>query len=408
MRLKCLHIETLARVREELERIGVHPQGCEIMAPKALVRLVKVCDVKPLVANILKQEMLSIGGDAGVAYGCIDCSVASSDVLLIGTVSHYHQLKTKLERQSPQLQEVGEAALRLALEEPSANWVWQCRDISLPVASRTLIMGIINVTPDSFSDGGSYLDQGGAIELGRRFAAEGADIVDIGGESTRPGAQPVPPDEEMRRVLPVIEQLKAETQIPISLDTRKSKVAQAGLDLGVDIINDVTGLRGDSQMKEVVAGARAGVVIMHMQGTPQTMQENPTYDDLLGELEEFFSVQMHTASQAGITPEQLVIDPGIGFGKTVAHNLEILGNLKRLRSSAGRPILVGVSRKSFIGKILNLPVEERFEGTAAAVAASVLNGANIVRVHDVKAMRRVVDVVDALANAAKGASMENA
>ncbi len=407
MRLKRLHIDTMAQVKAELERIGVHPQGCEIMAPKAVVRLIKVFEVKPWVANILKQEMLSIGADAGVAYGCIDCSVSLSDVLLIGTVSHYCQLKAKLERQSPQLREIGDAALRMALEESSARWVWQCRDVQLHPGARTLIMGIINVTPDSFSNGGPYLDPKSAVELGKRLAAEGADILDIGGESTRPGAQPVPADEEMRRVLPVIEQLKAETQIPISLDTRKSEVAQAGLDLGVEVINDVTGLRGDSRMKDVVARAHAGVVIMHMQGTPQTMQLNPTYEDLLGELEDFFSTQMQMGNEAGIMPEQVVIDPGIGFGKTLAHNLEILTNLARLRSAAARPVLVGVSRKSFIGKILDLPVEERLEGSAAAVAAAVLNGADIVRVHDVKAMRRVVGVADALANRGNLATQEN-
>ena len=254
---------------------------------------------------------------------------------------------------------------------------------------------------------GSMFDSKSAVELGKRLAAEGADILDVGGESTRPGAQPVTVDEEMRRVLPVIEQLKAEIQVPISLDTRKSEVAQAGLDLGVEIINDVTGLRGDSRMKDVVARAHAGVVIMHMQGTPQTMQLNPTYEDLLGELEDFFSTQMQMGNEAGIMPEQVVIDPGIGFGKTLAHNLEILTNLARLRSAAGRPVLVGVSRKSFIGKILDLPVEERLEGSAAAVAAAVLNGADIVRVHDVKAMRRVVRMVDALANRGNLATQEN-
>lgn len=407
MRLKRLHIDSMAQVKDELERIGVHPQGCEIMAPKAAVRLIKVFGVKAWIANILKQEMLSIGADAGVAYGCIDCSVALSDVLLIGTVSHYHQLKAKLERQSPELREIGEAALHMALEEPLAQWVWQCRDVSLQLGTRTLIMGIINVTPDSFSDGGAYLDPKNAVELGKRLVAEGADILDIGGESTRPGAQPVTADDEMRRVLPVIEQLKAVTHIPISLDTRKSKVAQAGLDLGVEIINDVTGLRGDSQMKDVVAQARAGAIIMHMQGNPQTMQVSPTYQDLLGELEDFFTMQMQMANKAGITPAQVVVDPGIGFGKTLVHNLEILQNLARLRSTVQRPVLVGVSRKSFIGKILDLPVEERLEGTAAAVAVAVLHGADIVRVHDVKTMRRVVGVVDALVNCGNLATQDS-
>ena len=395
MQLKRLHIDTQEQVKEELERIGVHPQGCEIMVPKAIMRLIKIFDVKAWVANILKQEMLSIGGDAGVAYGCIDCSVSSSDVLLIGTVSHYRQLKAKLERQSAQLCEIGDAALRMALEEPSARWVWQCRDVSLSLGARTLIMGVINVTPDSFSDGGRYLEPESAVELGRKLAAEGADILDIGGESTRPGAQPIAVDEEMQRVLPVIKQLKAEMQIPISLDTKKSDVAQAGLDLGVEIINDVTGLRGDTRMKDIIAKARAGVVIMHMQGKPQTMQLNPTYENLLGEMEDFFSNQIQVANETGIKPEQMVIDPGIGFGKTVEQNLELLNRTNEIKS-LGFPLLIGPSRKSFIGYTLDLPPDQRAEGTAATVAVAILRGADIVRVHDVEMIARVAKMTDAV------------
>jgi len=255
-------------------------------------------------------------------------------------------------------------------------------------------MGILNVTPDSFSDGGRYLDPDAAVARAKEMAAEGADIIDIGGESTRPGAEPVGADEELRRVLPVIERLGGDCP-PVSIDTSKAAVARAALAAGASIVNDVTALRGDREMAAVVAESGAGLVLMHMRGEPRTMQKNPRYDDVVGEIGAFFEERLDFARRAGIAPEQIVLDPGIGFGKTLSHNLEILrrlGEFLRL----GRPVLVGPSRKSFIGHILGTPVEQRLEGTAAAVAAAVLGRASVVRVHDVKEMRRVALVAEAI------------
>jgi len=270
---------------------------------------------------------------------------------------------------------------------------WLCRDRVLDLA-QVGIMGILNVTPDSFSDGGCHVDPQTAIGHARAMAAAGATIIDIGGESTRPGAQPASADEELYRVMPVIEELTGDNLL-LSIDTSKAPVARAALEAGVRIVNDVTALRGDPEMAGVVAESSAGVVLMHMLGTPRTMQNNPTYGDVIADIARFFQGRRQRALQAGIADAQIVFDPGIGFGKTVKHNLEILRRLGELRE-LGRPILVGPSRKSFIGEVLGLGVNDRLEGTAAAVAAAGLAGASIVRVHDVQAMLRVARLSEAI------------
>ncbi len=254
-------------------------------------------------------------------------------------------------------------------------------------------MGVLNVTPDSFSDAGRYLDPDRAVAHGEQLAADGADFLDIGGESTRPGADPLPVGEEIRRVVPVIEKLVRRIGIPISIDTYKSGVAKAALDAGASIVNDISGLTFDEAMLEVVVQHNATVVLMHMAGTPKTMQENPRYVNVVSEVRDFLARQAERASSFGV--KQIIVDPGIGFGKDLDHNLDLMRNL-RAASPPGYPILVGPSRKSFIGKILQVTVDERLEGTAAAVAACVLRGAHIVRVHDVKEMIRVALVADAL------------
>lgn len=266
---------------------------------------------------------------------------------------------------------------------------------------RTLVMGVLNVTPDSFYDGGRYTRVEAAIAHALQMVEEGADILDIGGESTRPGSQPVSEDEELRRVMPVIEAIRQRIDIPLSIDTTKSRVAQMALQAGVCLVNDISGLGFDPRMAEVVAQYGALCCIMHIQGTPQTMQINPHYHDVIREICDYFEERIALAQQAGIPRERIWIDPGIGFGKTLTHNLQILRQLREF-TRFGLPVLVGTSRKSFIGKILgDLPPEERLEGTAATVAIAILHGASVVRVHDVKPMVRVARVADAIARLAE-------
>jgi dihydropteroate synthase len=258
-------------------------------------------------------------------------------------------------------------------------------------------MGIVNVTPDSFSDGGRFVDPDAAAAHGRRLIEDGADIVDIGGESTRPGSDPVPADEERRRVVPVVERLAAASSVPVSIDTRKAEVAAAALEAGAAIVNDVSAGR-DPEMFAVVRERTAAMVLMHMKGEPKTMQEAPHYDDVVGEVHEFLRERIEAAAFGGIDPERVAIDPGIGFGKDLEQNLTLMHRIDALLD-LGRPVVVGPSRKRFIGSLLDLPENERVEGTAGAVAWMVARGAHVVRVHDVKQIVRVVRVVDAIAGA---------
>ncbi len=260
---------------------------------------------------------------------------------------------------------------------------------------QTAVMGILNVTPDSFYDGGKRLDPPRAIEHGLKLAEDGADIIDIGGESTRPGAPPVSAEEEIERVIPVIRGLRRSVALPLSIDTYKARVARAALEEGADLVNDISALRFDSEMVSLVAAEKVPVVLMHMQGTPQTMQAHPAYRNVLEEVKEFLSSRIRVAVGAGVEPGKIIIDPGIGFGKNLDHNLTLLRGLSAFRSLAC-PLLVGASRKTFIGKILELGPEERLEGSLAAAVAAVMNGANILRVHDVKEAKRALRVADAL------------
>ena len=260
-------------------------------------------------------------------------------------------------------------------------------------SDRTLLMGVLNVTPDSFSDGGQYLDPGRAVERGLEMVANGADIVDVGGESTRPGAGTVSESAELERVLPVIESLASRTDVPLSVDTRKSAVARRCVEAGAAVINDVEGLR-DPAMVEVAAELGASVVVMHMRGTPATMQRDTAYADVVTEIRDYLEARVAVARRAGIA--EIAVDPGLGFGKSARQNFEILARLREI-ADLGLPVLIGPSRKSFLGSLPSaLPPEERLEGSLAAVAAGVMNGAAVVRVHDVRPCRRVLDVLDAV------------
>jgi len=279
------------------------------------------------------------------------------------------------------------------------EFVLRCREGDLQLGARTLVMGVLNVTPDSFSDGGLFLETHRAIEHGLRMAEEGADIIDVGGESSRPGSDPLPLDAELERIIPVIEALTSRLQIPLSVDTYKAQVAERAIEAGAQMINDISGLRFDPQMPAVAARFDTPLIIMHIKGTPKTMQQDPTYEDLMGEIIAYLREGIERAERvAGVDPHQVIVDPGIGFGKRVEDNLMILNRLDEL-NCLGRPLLIGTSRKSFIGAVLDREVDQRAIGTLATVAVSALKGAHIVRVHDVAPARQAVDMVDAIINA---------
>jgi len=271
----------------------------------------------------------------------------------------------------------------------------QFKNKKLNLSSRTHIMGALNVTPDSFSDGGKFFKLEDAVRQGMKMIEEGADIIDVGGESTRPGSDPVPTEEELSRVIPVIGSLSKKIDVLISIDTYKAEVAKQALDAGAQMINEISALRFDPEMKKIASEYKVPINLMHIKGTPKNMQKDPSYEDVMGEITEYLKQSIEIAQDAGIDPKKIIIDPGIGFGKRLEDNLNILKNLKKF-CILNCPILIGCSRKSFIGKILDLPVEERLEGSLAALAVAVMNGANIIRVHDVKESRRVAKLVDAI------------
>lgn len=266
---------------------------------------------------------------------------------------------------------------------------------SLRFEEKTVIMGVLNVTPDSFSDGGHYFSKENAVNQALALEAEGADIIDVGGESTRPYAEKVSLEQELERVIPVIEGIRDAVKVPISIDTYKAKVARKALDAGASIINDISALRFDPEMVSVAAEAGVPLILMHMKGTPGDMQNNPVYNGLMGEITDFFKERIEKAERGGIARDMLILDPGIGFGKSFDHNLEIIRDLEEL-SILDRPLLLGSSRKAFIGNILDNEPEERDTGTMATLSAGILNGAHIVRVHNVKMARETVKVVDSI------------
>ncbi|MDD5286810.1 MAG: dihydropteroate synthase [Desulfuromonadaceae bacterium] len=392
---RALAISTPDQSRIELERIGADHAGVAMMAGKMLTRCIRINSLQCRQANILKQEMLGLGGDAAVARGTVACSIKSTDAILIGTDKQLNLLCGKLKSQPFGLPLLADLLTELlaGLGRPPERWITPRREFSL---KRPLIMGILNLTPDSFSDGGLFDKPGCAIEHALKMEAEGADIIDIGGESTRPGARQVGADEEMGRIMPVIEQLCGKLSCAISVDTRKSVVARAAVSAGVEIINDVSGFNFDPEMAVVTADSGAAAVLMHARGKPDEMQRDTVYADLMSEIAGELQNSVSLALQAGVSRDRIAIDPGIGFGKDSSGNLEILRRLAELKS-LGLPILIGTSRKSFIGNVLGQDTaSERLYGTLATVALSVANGASILRVHDVHAMREAADMAQAV------------
>ncbi|AMV71595.1 dihydropteroate synthase [Desulfuromonas carbonis] len=379
---RLLTVSDESGARRELELIGCDPGGIERMAPKMLGRLVKITAVPCRAANVIKQEMLALGGDAAVARGTVACAHPATDLILIGTQRQLLKLSRKLATQPFGLAEISHQlrGLLTALNAPANTLCGRSCHLD---CTRPLIMGILNLTPDSFSDGGRYLGREAALQQARQMVAEGADLIDIGGESTRPGAPAVTAEEEIERVLPVLEALARDCPLPLSVDTSKSQVARAALAAGAEFINDISGFNFDPEMAATVAAAGAGAFLMHTRGRPQTMQQDTVYGDLAGEVLAGLAASLQQARAAGIDEERLAVDPGIGFAKDVAGNLEVLRRLPEFLS-LGRPLLLGTSRKAFIGRILDQPDPgRRLYGTLATVALGVAGGARIFRVHDV-------------------------
>jgi len=392
--IRCLNITNASEAIHHMEEVGVDVTGMELMKGKTLHLNFKVEGIDPRTANLLKQEMLSLGGDAALDGRGLDCSLKSTDAILIATQRQFEKLILKLD-QHPRLQSLSQSLRETLKNILRTDFSIRCRKRTFKLGGRTLLMGILNVTPDSFSDGDLYFNREKAIAHGLRMVEEGADLLDVGGESTRPGSKPLGLEEELRRVIPVIESLAKEIDVPISIDTYKSAVAQKAIEAGAEMINDISGLHFDPGLAQVAAQGDIPLILMHIRGTPETMQKDVQYDSLFSELLQYLKDSIQKAESAGLDPEQIIIDPGIGFGKTLEDNLLIIKNLSELRV-LGKPILLGTSRKNFIGKILNSDTADRLEGTLSSIAIGVLNGAQIIRCHDVLQAKKAIAIADAV------------
>ena len=388
--MRFIEIDEPKTLYHVLAESGLSDIQIEDWNRKAFTYLFKATALESDRATFLKQAMVSLGGN-GTVY---EDPAKQFQVILLGNLHQYHQLANQIDDPSYGLEKVA-IMLRehlVHLSKP-VSFELDCGCQILHLSERTHIMGILNATPDSFYDGGQYFSHDRAAERIFEMVAEGADLIDIGGESTRPGSNPVGIDEEIKRVIPIIELVKGKIPVPISIDTRKSEVAEAAIESGAHMVNDVSGLRFDLKMASVTANYHVPIVVMHMKGLPKDMQQNPEYTDLIGEIYDGLEQSIHIALDHGIAKDKIIIDPGIGFGKTWDANFILLKRIKEF-NSLGCPMLVGVSRKSFIGKALNLKENERLMGTAAAVAVSSLKGVHLMRVHDVKEMVQVARIVD--------------
>lgn len=390
--IRILKMDDTESILHRLGYEGIRPTHQEIdkIAPKNCILLIK--NQESGILNLLKKEILFHGGSA--YYG------TENSLLLSGKEEVLRLLVESMEgidgEASVIAMEIKDAMSRYLKKE----FILSGKDFSFDLSKKTHIMGILNMTPDSFSDGGLFLDEDKALVHARKMVDEGADIIDIGGESTRPGAKPVTAQEEKKRVISLIEKLSREIQVPISIDTYKSEVAKAALEAGARIINDISGFRFDQGMAKLAAEKETPVIIMHMKGTPLEMQDMPSYSSVMSEVYCFLKDRIEYAVSAGIRHEKIIVDPGIGFGKRISDNLEILNDIDELKG-LGCPILMGTSRKSFIGKILDLPEGERLEGTAATIAVGMLKGVHILRIHDVGPMVRFTRMLDAIKNSDK-------
>ena len=385
---RLISLKNREEIRREMARINVDRGGIGVMEPKSRFCTIKVTGLPLKAGLLLKQEMLSRGAEAALPREAIALTPERVDVILAGTVKHYRELAKKLKAQPFGLPALGEKILRIIANTEKERTELVMGRFRLPLGQRTLVMGVLNVTPDSFSDGGRFARLDEAFRQAERMVREGADMIDVGGESTRPGYQPISPEEELDRVLPVIEKIKSELEIPVSIDSHKAAVVKEALQAGADMVNDIWGLKADPEMAGVVASFHVPVCLMHN-------RKKAVYQELLGDIVSDLEESLVLAREAGIEEEKMIIDPGIGFAKNVEENLEVLHRLEELHT-LGLPMLLGTSRKSLIGKTLDLPMEERLEGTAATVAVGIMKGVDLIRVHDVKEMKRVAVMIDAV------------
>lgn len=383
-------------LKKEIEKVDAYPDSFPIFEKKSKIIPLKLYDISSPTANILKQEMLSLGGDLVVHKNVVNCKVEKTDVIFLGTLKQYELLIKKIERQKyfdiPRvLKELQDYLEKRKVESIETLWGKKLN------FNRTLIMGVINVTPNSFYAGSRKEKIEEILKTASDMVENGVDIIDIGGESTRPGSEPVSEEEELNRVIPAIEVIRENfPDLVISIDTYRAKVAKEALEKGADMVNDISGLMFDKELVKVIADSKAPLILMHIKGTPENMQQNPYYDDVIKEIIEYFLERMEFAESFGVDLSKVIIDPGIGFGKRYEDNLEILARLRELKSLK-KPILIGASRKAFIGKALgDVPPEERLEGTLGITALCVLNDVDIVRVHDVKENKRVIKVLEAI------------
>ncbi|MCL4384860.1 MAG: dihydropteroate synthase [Actinobacteria bacterium] len=398
-KIRQIFINNKSDAFNEFIKIGATPPGAEIMSEKIINIAIKVDDIDNRAANILKQEMLVRNGDVVTSREALYSSGSKSDVIIFGTKKNIRSMVEKIK-----LQPFGLKNLSLELEEflnklekDEANNILRIAKKEFNIKKQTVIMGIVNVTPDSFFDGGEYFKLEDAYKRVDKIVGEGADIIDVGGMSTRPGSKPVSLEDELERTIPVVRYIKKNYDISVSIDTYRSQVASEAIQAGAEIVNDISGLNFDKDLKKIIADSGSYLVLMHMQGNPQNMQENPSYKDVTGEIYNFFNNQILLALEAGIKSENIIIDPGLGFGKTLEHNFIIIKKLADFKS-LGYPILIGASRKSFTGALLNLPPNERLESSLAAATICVLNGASILRVHDVKETIKAISLVKAIQN----------
>lgn len=394
--IKIREFQDESEARIALEKLGVHKQGIDIMAPKSIFKIFEISGLSPMEASFLKQGILSKGGECALSMSTYTTTEGMVTVLMMGTHQQLRELGLRMRSQPfglKYLPVLGQVALT-SYDKPMSLLLQNGKKMRL--GSSTKIMGVLNVTPDSFSDGGEYFDKDTAVNRGIQMVKEGAHILDIGGQSTRPGSDPVTSAEEAERVIPVIKELAKKVKVPISIDTYDVEVAKEALKAGASMINDVNGLRSEGMM-ELAGKTKVPVFIMHMKGTPKNMQKDPSYDDCIKEISEFLRNQAQAAIEAGVDPGRIVLDPGIGFGKRLEDNLLIIKRLREFRS-LGYPVLIGTSRKSFIGMLTKEEAGDRLEGTLASVTLAAQNGADIVRVHDVKEARSALKVADAVRN----------